>query len=200
MTELSIADLKILHDAVNRWLGNSNSLEVPVLVALRDRLTRMVAERAGQRAWGSVVFRLVLPFYKIGTPYVALRGKNAGKTVTPAKMDLAPRLNVYGSLAPWQRVKLYRELDVRIMAEMGKWPDCRLAGRPRPRAVRVTRYSSVMPDEITVDVIGGKVPVDRLVHAGILMGDSAQQLVRDARWVRASPGAGQLLVEVHELD
>jgi hypothetical protein len=197
-TELSGLEMKWLHRLADEALAEATGAQHALLLGARDKLARMIAERAGVRGWGDLVFRLVLPFYKIGAPYVAKKGKHKGEVVEP-RMVLAPRLNEYGSLAPWQRVQLYKELDVRIMAEMGKWPRCRLMGERRPRAVRVTRYSSAMLDECTVDVIGGKVPVDRMVHAGILAGDTPALLVREARWQMAPPGKGQLLVEVHDL-
>jgi hypothetical protein len=184
LTDFSIADLKRIHALLQSQIAD------PADVDLRDRIARMVAERAGRPAWGPMVFMWRLPLSVKGTP-------KPGKP--PPTMHLAPTLNVYGSMEAWQRARLYKALDTRIMAEMGKWPAARLMGHPRPRAVRVTRCSSVRPDEIGVDVLGGKVPIDRLVQAGILMGDHGEALEREARWEVAAPGAGSLLVQVYEL-
>jgi hypothetical protein len=100
-------------------------------------------------------------------------------------------------MKPFQRAALYKALDLRILAELHRWRAARPAGGPR--AVRVTRYSSVMPDEITVDVVGGKVIVDRLVQGGILIGDTHTDLEREAAWQAAPPKHGRLVVEVFAL-
>jgi hypothetical protein len=154
---------------------------------LREKLVRMIAEAGSTRALAAMVFRWVIPLFK-SAPLKAY------------KLALAPTLNAYGSMKPWMQAQLRKELDLRLLAEVAKWPACRLLGERRPRAVRVTRYSSVTPDEIGVDVLGGKVPVDRLVRAGILAGDTGALLQREARWEKAPPGGGHLLVEVFDLE
>ena len=65
--------------------------------------------------------------------------------------------------------------------------------------MRVTRHSSRALDEVAVDVCGGKVAVDRLVHGEVLAGDSAKHLVREAAWMQCKPKEGKLVVDVHEL-
>lgn len=162
------------------------------VTALRDKLVRAIAEDAGRRSWGALVFDWQLPL----KTQVPLRRGQAATTTT----DLAPTLNVYGSMETWRRARLYKLLDARILCEMAKWPACRLGASLRARAVRVTRYSSHRPDELGVDVLGGKVPVDRLVLAGILRGDGPKDLEREARWEPAPPGHGSLRVQVHELE
>lgn len=69
----------------------------------------------------------------------------------------------------------------------------------RRRAVVITRESSVRPDEIAVDAIGGKIPLDRLVHAGVLRGDSPQWLVRYCDWKSVAPGEGRVVIDVYEI-
>ncbi len=186
MTELTRAELRTIYTLLNA----SRDRDVP---ALQEKIRIILAERAGVRELGAKVFELQLP---LSVQHVLVRGKKAGKIVT---RSLAPTLNVYGSMKVFARAELYKELDARILAELAKWPRARLRGAARPRAVRVTRRSSVMPDEITVDVIGGKVPVDRLVIAGVLVGDSAGLLLREAQWQQVPPKGGSLLVEVFEL-
>jgi hypothetical protein len=126
---------------------------------------------------------------------MATKGKHAGETMT---MSLCPLLNVYGSLENWQRSRLYEAIDIRIMAERPRWPGCAVPTKTTRRGVRVTRASSQEPDEASVDVFA-KVHVDRLVLAGILAGDTRSLLAREARWEKASPGKGSLLVDVYEL-
>lgn len=160
--------------------------------ALREKLRLLIAERAGEREWGRKVYEITIP---LKTERLVTTGKRSGHYVAD---QLAPTLNVYGSMKVWQRSALYKALDLRILAELARWPRCRPAADKR--AVRVTRHSSHAPDEITVDVIGGKVPIDRLVRAQILTGDRAEDLEREAQWVPAPPNRGRLVVEVYELE
>ena len=59
--------------------------------------------------------------------------------------------------------------------------------------------SSRRIDDVSVDVVGGKIPVDRLVQAEILVGDSAKWLEREAAWEPCEPGEGRVIVEVYDL-
>jgi hypothetical protein len=162
------------------------------LTLLRDRLMAAFALEVGKQVWGNKVFELRVPLSitRIGT-----KGKSKGKTITRA---LAPTLNVYKSMKTWQRLVLAEDLDHRILAEIGKWPRSLLRNKPRARGVRATRYSSAMTDEVSLDLIA-KMHVDRMVHAGILKGDSVKDIEREAFWKRAAPGHGYLVVEVFEL-
>lgn len=70
----------------------------------------------------------------------------------------------------------------------------------RRRAVYVVRESSARPDEESLDGhLGAKIPVDRLVQAGVLRGDSHDWLVRYGTWKRAKPGEGRVVVDVYEI-
>lgn len=171
----------------------------------RDKAARLVASASAVRALGIKVFELRLPLNVKrelpATPARPAKGKRPAQPARPARTvtrPIAPRLNEYGSMPTWQRAALYKDLDLRIMAELARWPASLLRGNLRPRAVVVTRYSSVQPDEITVDVIGGKVPIDRMVHAGILRGDNVADLQREARWKQSPPGEGALVIEVFD--
>lgn len=147
---------------------------LPEGYALKDKLRTMLAERAGELEWGECVFRVTF------------------------SLEESPTLNRYGSMKPWMQAKLRKVVDLRLMAEFMAWPKCRLAV-PCKRGVAVTRHSSAAPDEIGIDVIGGKIAVDRLVQAGILGGDTAKHVERRAAWKPAPPGKGSLVVEVFEL-
>jgi hypothetical protein len=181
MTSLTAAELRALCSMADA----SDYFE------LRDKLALMIAERSAVREWGARVFSWCIP---LTVERIATKGKSAGKAIT---IQLAPTLNIYSQQEPWQRTRTSNELDLRIMAELHKWPNWRHEGRAR--AVRVTRYSSHEIDEATVDCAGGKQPVDRLVHAGVLRGDAPADLEREGRWAKAPPGLGHLLVEVYEL-
>jgi hypothetical protein len=169
VTTLTAGELRRCYDA----LDVAEGLLPGDSQALLHKLERMIAEASAVRIWGAVVFEWRLP------------------------LALAPTMNRYGSMKTWQRAKLYKALDVLIMAELHKWPQWRHEGRAR--AVRVTRYSSSELDEATVDCAGGKVPVDRLVRAGILRGDAPNDLAREARWNKWKPGQGCVFLEVFAL-
>lgn len=67
------------------------------------------------------------------------------------------------------------------------------------RLVRCTRHSSAAPDEIGVDIIGGKLPLDRLVQANVLRDDNAKWCAREASWLKAPPKKGLVVIEVYDL-
>jgi hypothetical protein len=187
-TALSREELRHLHEiAVDR----AQISEPKLFQAIADKLARMIAEASSVRQRGEKVFEWRIP---LSIERYATKGKNAGKLLT---FVLSPSLNVYSQMEAWQRKRLSSELDVRILAERHKWPDW--PHRGRPRAVRVTRYSSAKPDEIAADSIGAKMPVDRLVIAGVLRGDRAEDLEREAHWEKAPPGHGSLLLEIYDL-
>lgn len=112
-------------------------------------------------------------------------------------LELAPTMNVFCNMKPWQKAKVRQGVDAVIATAVFR------AGRETPacetkRKAVVTRYSSRQPDEIASDIVGGKVPIDRLVRAGILAGDSAKWLERETHWVRSKPGDGKVVVAVYD--
>ncbi len=143
--------------------------------------------------------------------------KRLNKGQGPAKVVplSAPTLNEYNGLDPWQKEALRKEYDAeigrlkvawpswscgvteRVVAVKGKAKTLREGGRRR--AVVLTRESSGQPDEEALDACGGKIPVDRLVHAGVLRGDTPKWLVRYARWTQVPPGQGRVVVDVYDL-
>jgi hypothetical protein len=193
MTDLNQRDLQWLVEVLDHWIDIDTMPPERITQSsdVRDRLTAMIAERAGQLVPGKLVFQMTLP--------LAHRGVGAkGKVVSH---PVAPTLNVYASMRPWAQAKLRKEIDVRVMAEFARWPDCRLNGARRARAVKVVRHSTNEPDEPeSADAIGGKIPLDALVRAGVLAGDTRALLQREAAWVKAARGDGFLTVEVFELE
>lgn len=127
----------------------------------------------------------------------------------------APTLNEYNGLDSRQKEQLRKAIDARIVETREGWPDWHAGFREgasvargkvrvareggRRRAVVVTRYSSRRVDEVSVDVCGGKMPIDRLVLAGVLRGDTDEWLVREAAWVPVAPGHGKVVVDVYEI-
>lgn len=147
--------------------------------------------------------------------------KRLGKGQGPAKVVplMAATLNEYNALEPWRKEALRKAYDAEIERLKKHWPtwSCGCVDRVNPaertrsgepkvsresgrrRVVVVMRYSSIRPDETTVDVLGGKIAVDRLVQAGVLRGDTLGWLARYGGWVRAAPGEGRVEVDVYEV-
>lgn len=127
----------------------------------------------------------------------------------------APTLNEYNGLEPWQKAGLREAIDFHILLELPPWPRWRagfveeagiVKGKLRVkriggvhRLVTVTRESAKEPDEGTsADSIGGKMPIDRLVHAGVLVDDSAKWITRSAAWKKVARGSGRVIIDVWE--
>jgi hypothetical protein len=145
-------------------------------------------------AQGSLVFRLELP------------------------LELAPVLNRYSTMSVKKRCSIRRNIDSLVMKAKKNWPawhmgvkritkgkiakgklrTCTEVSGGRKRTAVVTRYSSRCPDELSVDIIGGKMAIDRLVTADVLRDDSTTWLTRYANWRSAPPKAGKLVVEIFE--
>lgn len=157
-------------------------------------------------ALGALVFQLELA---IGVDARAAR--KTGRTI-PA---WAPMLNEYSQLPGWARTKISHAIDWEIARRRPKWPHWRAGFTERAEIVKgklrrirdggrrrialVRRESSVRPDESdSADSIGGKIPLDRLVLAGVLVGDSHRWLERHAEWRPAPGGAGRVVIEIYE--
>lgn len=127
----------------------------------------------------------------------------------------APTLNEYNGLESWQKALLRKATDLAIAIERSKWTHWHAGfiekaevdkGKLRikriggsRRLVTVTRESAKEPDEGTsADSIGGKMPIDRLVHAGVLVDDSAKWITRSAAWKKVARGSGRVIIDVWE--
>lgn len=114
--------------------------------------------------------------------------------------EQAPTLNIFAAMKGWQKKRLWKELDRQVseMLSGNNWPNANLFGARTKRWVRVTRFSIKQVDEVSVDILGGKMPIDCLVRAGILTDDNQEFLHREARWEKTKVGNSHLLVEVFE--
>jgi len=140
-------------------------------------------------------------------------------------LDLAPTMNEYARARPWDHARVQDAVDAAVLAARARWSGWH-AGfteraetkrrKPTPknpatsrifirrtggrrRLVRVARESSREPDELTCDVLGGKVPIDRLVQAGVLVGDSRKWIEREGVWRPANPKQGRVIFEVFDI-
>jgi hypothetical protein len=147
----------------------------------------------------------------------------------PFQLNLAPSMNVYAGLDPWVLEKARVEIDRRIELAKScfpRWSCGALVERPmvpqkrrataireartvvveklvvtggRRRIVEFTRHSTQDVDEPAIDILGGKLLIDRLVWAGIIRGDSGEDIVRRGRWVKAPPKQGFVKLVVYEM-
>ena len=145
------------------------------------------------------------------------------------QLPLAPTLNVYSGLDSWVLEKARAEVDRRIelaKAASPGWSCGALVEKPmvpqkrkatattaartvvveklvvtggRRRIVEFTRHSTKPVDEAAIDILGGKLLIDRLVWAGVIRGDSGEDIIRRGRWVKAAPGAGFVKVTCYEV-
>ncbi len=121
--------------------------------------------------------------------------------------ELAPRLNEYAFMKNWQRTRARQELDAALMAlihprrQRGDqlFPLAMLNMAKKKRWVRATRFSTKQVDDTSIDVIGGKMPIDALVRLEVLVDDSPEWCVREALSAPTKRGNTHLLVEVFEV-
>jgi hypothetical protein len=189
----------------------------PRQTAFAGLISRLDAEIAA-RTPGPLVFEMSFPIRTKVTP----PSKRPGKVRKAVDIVLAPSLNEYAGMAPWMLLLARAELDRLIRERCGYHPTCdcgsvrnvvvksvkrgeRIANVEklevsggRRRIIEVVRHSSQEVDELAVDILGGKLVVDRLIWAGVIAGDNRAQLVRLPRWVRCAPGNGKLEVRVYE--
>jgi hypothetical protein len=113
--------------------------------------------------------------------------------------EWAMTLNEYAGKQGWAKKKIKQALDDDIRKHVPSFPKAMLHGAKVQRWVRVTRFSSRKPDEISVDSIGGKCPVDALVRCGVLHDDNQAFVIREPRWEKSRPGNTNALIEVFEV-
>lgn len=189
-------------------------------LAERDDYQRAAARVRAEieaQSGGACVFRLVLPLEITIEEHAGRRFKK------PITLRLAPRLNEYAALPPWTLKMTRAIIDAAIEDGKASWPrwDCgserevtktkKKRGKRmtevaklsvsggRRRILEVVRYSSRQVDELAIDVLGGKVVVDRLIWAGVIAGDAQKHIVRRPRWVPVKPGQGRLEIVAYEM-
>lgn len=164
-------------------------------------------------ARGPLVFHLEYGLCSIEHARYKEAKKTAGRSRVPMGI-FAPTLNEYHGLKSWEIASVKKQIGKQIAQAMATYHSWNMGVREsvklvkgkvrrersggRRRIVVVTRYSLRRPDEIAADSIGGKMPIDRLVAAGVLRGDSDKWCERIARWEHAPAGTGRVVVEVFE--
>jgi hypothetical protein len=192
--------------------------KTPRQAEFRALLNKLDAAIAVQTP-GPLVFELSIPIRTEVTPI----GKK-GRPRKTVEIVLAPSLNEYAGVAPWMLKLARAELDKRIRERCGHHPACDCGSvrkvelkivkhrkrtskveklevfGGRRRIIEVVRHSSREVDELAVDILGGKLVVDRLIWAGVIAGDQRKHIVRVPRWVQCKPGDGKLDVRVYEMN
>lgn len=151
-----------------------------------------------------------------GAGDVAFAGGQVSADWSPIIVVVCPTLNVFKSLRTFAKQNARQEIAERIARERLRWPRAAWGGQREQvqrgstsrlspvggarRFVRVTRCSSRRPDDLSPDVIGGKIALDQLVEAGLLGDDSDVWCAREARWEPAKTGEGHVRIEVFELE
>lgn len=189
MTRAELRSLVELLDCIA--VGDLPALAERALIDMRHSLMRELEAPVVEK--GAKVFEWKLPLFH---PHVLTKGKNKGKV---RKDEMAPTMNKLVAMNTWERAALRERLDHWLKDVIEAWPLAGIQDSQRPRIVRVTRSSHAEPDEMGVDAIGGKVPIDRMVQAGILAGDTRKHLHREAHWTYAPKNEGSVLIEVFEV-
>lgn len=107
-------------------------------------------------------------------------------------------MNAYSYKRGWVKKRMRTELDTWLRELIAETPGACVLGNRR-RWVRVTRFSPQRVDELSVDVLGGKMAIDALVRVGVLADDDDRHLIREPLWMKTKRGNTHVLVEVFEV-
>lgn len=108
-------------------------------------------------------------------------------------------MNAYSYKRGWVKKKLREDLDRWLTELIKETAGAIVFGDHTKRWVRVTRFSTQRVDELSVDVLGGKMAIDALVRVGVLVDDNDAHCVREPMWMKTFRGNTHLLVEVFEV-
>lgn len=161
--------------------------------------------RAAMKSWAALPAGVAVPF----------GGGQITSDWTPIVLVLAPTMNALRGMPTFSKQNARKVIATHIADARKQWPKAAWGGRREAvkhgnttrvspvggerRFVRVTRFSSRRPDDLSPDVIGAKLALDQLVAAGILGDDSDAWCAREGRWEAAPTGQGRLRIEVFTL-
>lgn len=110
--------------------------------------------------------------------------------------DWALTMNEYAYTKGWRKKKIRDAMDVAVRALLPQFPKALTHGSHLRRWLRLTRFSTKRVDDLSIDVLGGKMCVDALVRCGVLEDDDHAHVIREPRWEKTKPGNTHVLVEV----
>ncbi len=185
---LNKADLRRLWTSLTRLLPPqqlpTEPAEIIAIHDLREVVARMIVDYAPVLERGELVFSWRVP------------------------REQALTMNAYAHKKGWMKKKLRVELDRQVndLLDLPRdvvlgtgFPHARLNGAKKRRWLRVTRFSTQRVDDLSIDILGGKMPVDALVRCGILADDNDAMAFREPRWEKTARGNTHVLVEVFEI-
>ena len=178
MTVLTKADLRDLYGLVTALQPPGRAVSLAEVVRageLAGKIATMVAEHRAVLEKGALVLSWRIP------------------------REMAPTLNEYAFMKGWQRKKRRAELDAALRGLLPDFPRAELHVAKRQRWVRATRFSTQAVDDISLDVLGAKMPLDSLVRMDVLSDDNASFLIREGRWEKCKRGETSVLLEVFEV-
>jgi hypothetical protein len=179
MTRLNKQDLRAIWQALSRLLPPGqlpkSAEELLVVSGLMTQVGIMITEYAPVMERGELVFSWRVP------------------------REHALTLNAYAYKKGWMKKKLRVELDRQIKELLPTFPLANLHGARLRRWVRATRFSTQRVDDLSLDVLGGKMPVDALVRCGVLADDNDAFAHREPIWEKTKRGNTHLLLEVFTL-
>ncbi len=176
---LTKADLRTIHSSLARLLPPGSlprgAEEVVEIGRVLEAVAREIREAAPVMERGAKVFEWRVP------------------------RDQAPTMNQFGFMKGWQKKKLAKTFDDVLAQLLPSFPAALLHGARRRRWVRVTRFSTKRVDDLAIDILGGKFPVDALVRNNILADDNNELMHREPRWMKTKQGNSHVLLEVYEM-
>lgn len=118
-------------------------------------------------------------------------------SISPTMNELAQ----WKARTPWRALKAREQMEAQLAAFCEATPGLDLCGAQKARWVRVTRFTPQVKnvDDAATDVIGGKMPVDMLRRAGLIVNDSPRWLTREAHVLKTKMGNTHVLVELFEV-
>jgi hypothetical protein len=174
--KLNKADLRLIYTSLGRLIppfGRApDAAEVVAIGQLRDVVADAIRDFAPVLERGELVFSWRVP------------------------REQALTMNAYAHKKGWMKKKMRQELDKAVVDLLPVWPRALMNGAKVRRWVRVTRFSTQRVDDLSVDILGGKMPVDALVRCGVLSDDNDAMAFREPRWEKTERGNTHVLVEV----
>ncbi len=179
MTRLLKKDLRVIYTSLTRLLPPqqlpTDPAEIVAISDARDLVSVLIREYSPMMERGDLVFSWRVP------------------------REQALTMNAYAHKKGWMKKRMRAELDKAVVALLPNYPKALINGAKIRRWLRVTRFSTQRVDDLSIDVLGGKMPVDALVRCGVLADDNDAMAFREPLWEKTARGNTHVLVEVFEM-
>ncbi len=179
MTSLLKKDLRVIYTSLTRLLPPqqlpTEPMEIVAIADVRELVACLIREYSPMMERGDLVFSWRVP------------------------REQALTMNAYAHKKGWMKKKMRAALDEAVIALLPNYPKALINGAKIRRWLRVTRFSTQRVDDLSIDILGGKMPVDALVRCGVLADDNDAMAFREPRWEKTQRGNTHVLVEVFEM-